>query len=211
MKLKAIIIEDNIEYCNEVEELLNSIENIEVDSCFHSLEEALEYFNNSKKIDLVILDIGLPGKDGISGIVDILSYCPEAKIAMLTIFDDEEKVFNSLKKGACGYLLKGEPEKRFKNAIDEIISGGSYFSPSIAQMLLQFFRKKKFSKVKITKREKEILMLMAEGFPKKQIADILNITFNTVDTHVKNIYKKLHVRCGVEAIVKAYKEGFIKL
>ena len=149
--------------------------------------------------------------DGISGIGEILNLNPGAKIVMLSVYDDEDRVFGALKNGACGYLLKGEMENHLQKAIDEIMSGGCFFTPSIAQMVLKFFRKKRFSKIKITKREKEILSLIGEGFAKKQIADKLHITYGTVDTHVKNIYKKLHVKCGVQAVIKAYREGIIKL
>ncbi|MCF8370126.1 MAG: response regulator transcription factor [Bacteroidales bacterium] len=209
MKTSTIIIEDNVEYCNEIIEKLRLIENVQVLGCFHSLEDALAFLDRGQTADFFLVDIGLPGMDGISGIGEILMRNPETKIAMLTIFDDKELVFNALKNGACGYLLKGESEGRFQKAIEEIVSGGGFFTPSIAQMVLKFFRKKPFSKHKITKREKEILQLMSDGLAKKQISDRLFISYSTVDSHVKNIYKKLHVNCGVQAVMKANEEGLI--
>jgi len=206
---RTIIIEDNAIYRQEMLETLNRIEGVRVVGNFGSVEEGLDFLQDHNEMDLCILDIGLPGMDGVSGISEIFKIVPEIKISMITVFDDDKRVFEALKKGACGYLLKGEVEGRLESAIQEIMAGGSFFTPTVAQKVLKHFRKKPFAKTKLTKREKEVLKQMKLGLPKKQIADKMIISYSTVDTHVKNIYRKLHVNCGVQAVMKAIEEGVV--
>ena len=209
VRIRTIIIEDNASYREEIILQIEKSTIVEVVASFPSLEDGLDFLDNEPDIDFFLVDIGLPGIDGVTGIPQLLEKSPNAKVAMHTVFDEKELVFEAIKQGACGYLLKGESEGRLEKAIEEIMSGGSFFSPTIAQQVLSFFRKRPLSKIKITKREKEILNLIAEGLAKKQIANKLFITYHTVDSHVKNIYQKLHVKCGVQAVIKAQQEGLI--
>jgi len=211
MKTKVILIEDDTEYIRETESVLNHSNIAEVVGAYCSIEDALYHINGHECIDVALVDIGLPGIDGIAGTKEILKVNPDIRVAMLTVYDDSERVFNAIKNGASGYLLKGEGGERLLKAIEEIEKGGSYFTPSVAQMVLSFFKRKPLfrKKISITPREQEILVLMSEGLAKKQIANQLGIKYNTVDSHIKNIYKKLHVRCGVQAVIEAYKDGII--
>lgn len=206
---KTVIVEDNHAYREELTGTVNRIDGFEVAADFDNMEALLDYLKNNHTINLCLLDIGLPGMSGIEGIREILTIAPSMKIAMISVFDDEKQVFSALKNGACGYLLKGEVENRLDMALREIMAGGSFFTPSIASLVLKYFRNKPFSKIKLTQREKDVLIQLKEGLPKKQIAEKLSIAYGTVDTHVKNIYKKLHVKCGVQAVMKAVEEGIV--
>jgi DNA-binding NarL/FixJ family response regulator len=129
---------------------------------------------------------------------------------MYTMFEDDDKLFKSLCAGANGYILKKTAPDKLHEAINEVICGGAPMSPSIARKVLHSFRVSgKIIDYDLSKREKEILLLLIEGYPTKQIASELFIAFDTVRTHLKNIYVKLHVNCGKEAIAKALKERIV--
>ena len=160
--------------------------------------------------DVVIMDIDLPGKTGIEGVRMIKEARPETHVVMYTMFEDDDKLFKSLCAGASGYLLKKTPPEKLESAIQEVMQGGAPMSPSIAKRVLNSFHaNKKIINYDLSKREKEILQLLIEGYPTKQIASELFIAFDTVRSHLKNIYMKLHVNCGKAAISKALKEKIV--
>ena len=160
--------------------------------------------------DVVIMDIDMPGKSGIDGVRMIKEARPQTNVVMYTMFEDDDKLFKSLCAGANGYILKKTAPDKLHEAINEVIQGGAPMSPSIARKVLHSFQGPgKIIDYDLSKREKEILLLLIEGYPTKQIASALFIAFDTVRTHLKNIYVKLHVNCGKEAISKALRERIV--
>jgi len=169
-----------------------------------SVEEFYERAENSLPVDVILLDIGLPGLSGLGAIHLLKEKFPEASIIMLTIFDDAERVFQALKAGAVGYLVKNTPLVKIREAIIETQNGGSPLSPEIARKVVQFFENPK-SKIEspLTEKEKQIVAGMVDGQSFKMIAANLGNTLETIKSHAKNIYKKLHVNSKGEVIAKS--------
>jgi DNA-binding NarL/FixJ family response regulator len=162
------------------------------------------------KPDVVIMDIHMPGKTGIEGVSEIKEARPQTFIIMYTMFENDESLFSSLCAGANGYILKKTSPFKLFEAINDVMEGGAPLSPSIAKRVLQSFEVKRSAQTyNITPREKEILQLLVKGYSIKMIGAELNISFDTVRTHLKNIYPKLHVNCGKEAIAKVLRERII--
>ena len=154
--------------------------------------------------DVVLMDINMPNVDGIEGLRKIKQRFPQVKVLMQTVFDDSEKVFNSIRNGASGYILKKDSPQRILQAIHEVNEGGAVMNPGIAQKVLDFFQPKKVANP-LSDRETQVLTLLAEGLSYKMVADRLGLSFHTVSTHTKNIYEKLHVASLGEAIAYYYK------
>lgn len=162
------------------------------------------------KPDVVIMDINMPGKTGIEAVKEIKEARPQTFIIMYTMFENDESLFSSLCSGANGYILKKTSPFKLFEAIDDVMEGGAPLSPSIAKRVLQSFEvRKSGQQYNITPREREILQLLIKGYSVKMIAGELMISFDTARTHLKNIYPKLHVNCGKEAIAKVLRERII--
>jgi DNA-binding NarL/FixJ family response regulator len=164
--------------------------------------------------DVLLMDLGLPGMSGVEGIKHAKLILPELTILVLTVYEENDLVFDALCAGACGYLVKKTPPSKLLEAIQEAFLGGSPMSANIARKVIDFFQQKKqFSPQKpqsiLTPREREILSGLVEGKSFKAIADSLFISIETVRFHFRNIYKKLHVHSQSEAVAKAIKEGII--
>ena len=166
------------------------------------------------KPDVVLMDIELPGLNGIDITKKICDRFPHVKILMQTVFNDSEKIFLALCAGASGYILKNDPPHKFIDAISEVYSGGAPVSSAVAKKVLGFFTNQNIILVSpgnedyhLSDREKEILHLMVESSNYKAIAEKTFISYETVRTHVKNIYKKLHVSSRNEAVMKAIRQG----
>jgi DNA-binding NarL/FixJ family response regulator len=169
-------------------------------------EEALETLP-SLNPDVVLMDIGLPGMSGIECIARLKRELPSTQIMMLTVFEDDERIFNSITAGATGYLLKNTPPAKLIEAISDLHAGGSPMSNQIARRLVREFQKphpKECDLSSLSARELEVLNLLAKGFLYKEIADTLKLSRHTVRTHIRNIYEKLQVRSRTEAVVKAF-------
>jgi DNA-binding NarL/FixJ family response regulator len=157
--------------------------------------------------DIVIMDINLPGMNGIECMNRIKEKCSDTQFMMFTIYEDDEKVFEALKAGAHGYLLKKTSKEKLLEALEELHNGGSPMSTSIARKVIAAFEKKNQPSETInalTNKEKQILNLLAKGFLYKEIADQLHLTRNTIKQHIHHIYEKLHVQNRTEAINKAF-------
>jgi DNA-binding NarL/FixJ family response regulator len=169
---------------------------------------------NSLDINVVLMDIALPGMSGIEGVKMAKSIKPDTDILMLTIYEDSEKVFDALCAGACGYLVKKTPPSKLLEAIKEVFEGGSPMSSQIARQVITAFKETKDLKMEnqefeLSAREKEVINLLAGGNNYQQIADQLYISVDTVRHHIKNIYKKLHVHTQSEAVAKAIRKKII--
>jgi DNA-binding NarL/FixJ family response regulator len=154
--------------------------------------------------DVVLMDINMPNVNGLEGLIQIRKMFPHIKVLMQTVFDDNENIFNSIRNGASGYILKKDTPNRILQAINEVYEGGAVMNPGIAQKVLEYFHPKK-QKILLSKRETQVLTLLAEGLSYKMVADKLGVSFHTINTHTKNIYEKLHVQSLGEAIAYYYR------
>lgn len=205
---KIVIFEDNDQLRGSLVALFRGIENFELTGDYNNCKDAANIARVYKP-DVVLMDIDMPGISGIQGVSLIKEARPITAIIMYTVFEDPERLFQCLCAGANGYLLKKTPPSRLIVAIEEVLAGGAPMSPSIATMVLESFQKKKANRYNLTTREVEVLQLLTKGYSTKMIAAELNIAFDTTRYHLKNIYQKLHVNCGKEAIVKALGEKIV--
>jgi DNA-binding NarL/FixJ family response regulator len=164
--------------------------------------------------DVVLMDIEMPGLSGIEITKNICEKFPQVRILIQTVFNDSEKIFHALCAGASGYILKNDPPHKYIEAINEVYNGGAPMSATVAKKMLGFFSNKNVVLVspgnndyRLSDREKELLRLMVEGHDYKTIAEKTFISYETVRTHVKHIYKKLHVASRSEAVMKAIQQG----
>jgi DNA-binding NarL/FixJ family response regulator len=212
MPYLLLIFEDNPRLRQSLELLLNDEQNFKVVASFADCNEGdkmVEQYN----ADLVVMDIDMPGIGGIEGVRRIKDANPEVKVVMHTMFDDDTRIFDSLCAGADGYLLKKTSPLQLVAALHEVMQGGAPVSPFVAQKVFQFFRQKenKKNEFNLTIREKEILELLVKGNSYKMIADKCFVSIDTVKKHLQNIYHKLHVNCGTDAVAKALQHKIIKL
>ena len=154
--------------------------------------------------DVILMDINMPVSDGIEGLKKIKENFPHIKVLMQTVFDDSDKVFDCIRNGASGYILKKDSPQRILQAIQEVYDGGAVMNPGIALKVLEYFQPQKTNNP-LSSRETEVLKLLSDGLSYKMVADKLFLSFNTVNTHVKHIYEKLHVSSLGEAIAFYYK------
>jgi DNA-binding NarL/FixJ family response regulator len=207
LKHKVVIIEDNIPLSDAFEEIINNSENYIVANTFSNCEDAVKNIkNDSPKI--ILMDIDLPGMNGVEGTKIIKKKLPNALIIMVTVFENSEMVFNALCAGACGYLTKNFKPNELIEALEEAIAGGAPMSIHIAKMVVSSFQKQN-SQITLSQREKEVLTLLAEGNSYDVLGDKLCISRNTIKFHLKNIYLKLQVHSNIEAIQKASRENLI--
>jgi DNA-binding NarL/FixJ family response regulator len=206
MPIRIIIFEDNDRLRESLAYLLQSVPDYEVQGDYNNCLEAATIARIYKP-DVVLMDIDMPGESGINGVSKIKEANPQTAVVMYTVFEDDEKLFQCLCAGANGYLLKKTPPEKIFEAIHEVVEGGAPMSPSIAKKVIGSFQSaKSTNQYDLTERELDVLQLLAKGHSTKAIADQLSIAYNTVRSHLKNIYTKLHVNCGKEAIAKVLAE-----
>lgn len=213
--MNIIIIEDTLTVRSMLVALLKSRDEYSVIAAVESAEEAVDFLAHNHA-DVVILDLCLPGISYDQAVRAIKKVCPEIVILVFTVSEDNETVFQALKAGATGYLLKtAQPEQIFA-ALEEIKAGGAPMSPSIARKVLSEFQEPNTDNdildmlSPLSKREAQILELLYHGFNSMEIADNLFISPHTVHTHIKKIYSKLHVNSRSQAIYEAVKQKLIK-
>ena len=202
------LVEDNHTFRNTVARVLNQAAGIECGRHFADSEGALAALDEGAVPDVVLLDVELPGLNGLEAVRRIKSLSPSTRVVMLTVFDDHDKVFRAICAGASGYLLKTSPVEKIIESIHEVMAGGAAMTPRVARSVLDMFAKLSAPRQDygLTAREQKILELMTQGLIKKEIADQLNLSYHTVDTHLRNIYTKLHVHTRTGAVSKALKE-----
>lgn len=204
-----IIFEDDDQLRNSLVILIGNSNDYTVIGNYVNAMDAAAIIRRYKP-DVIIMDINMPGKTGIQAVTEIKEAWPQTFIIMYTMFENDENLFSSLCAGANGYILKKTSPFKLFEAINDVMEGGAPMSPTIARRVLQSFEiKSSGQQYHLTTREKEILQLLIKGYSIKIIASELNISFDTARTHLKNIYPKLHVNCGKEAIAKVLRERII--
>ncbi|HVU28686.1 MAG TPA: response regulator transcription factor [Verrucomicrobiae bacterium] len=204
MRIGVSIVEDNRGTRESLTELLERADSLRFVSSHSSGEEALQQIP-VKAPDVVLMDINLPRMNGIECVARLKEQLPKIQVLMLTTYEESDLIFDSLRRGASGYLLKNMTPAELVQAIEQVHSGGAPMSMQIARKVVNHFQqiKKPQSEVeKLTKREQEILALLAKGYLYKEIADQLNISLSTVRAHLHAVYEKLHVQSRTEAVVK---------
>ena len=202
------LVEDNHTFRNTVARVLSEVEGVECSQHFANAEDALEALVGGAVPDVILLDVELPGKSGIQAVSQIKSISPSTRVVMLTVFDDHEKVFKAICAGASGYLLKTSPIEGIVESVHEALDGGAPMTPRVAKSVLDMFARlsRPRQDYGLTRQEQKILELMAQGLIKKEIAGRLALSYHTVDTHLRNIYAKLHVHTRTGAVAKALQE-----
>lgn len=205
--ITVAIVDDDKDVRDGIAVLINGTSGYQCVGAYASAEEAIEQIPKSA-IDVVLMDINMPQISGIECVTKLKLRQPSLQIMMLTSFEDDDKIFQSLLAGASGYLLKKTPPAKLLEAIEEIHKGGSPMSNQIARKVVETFQRSASPQdetINLTQREQEILSHLAKGYRYKEIADALFISVETVRTHLRNIYDKLHVRSRTEAVLKYLK------
>lgn len=200
--ISVSIVEDLPEIRNGLERLVKEQQDMLLYSVSSNAEEAMPELKRTQP-SIVIMDINMPGMNGIDCIRAVKADCPDTQFMIFTIYENDEKIFDALAAGASGYLLKKTPAEKILDAIKELYNGGSPMSTPIARKVINHFKEAKNPGHKnLTNKENEILNLLSKGFLYKEIAARLSISVGTVTQHIHNIYEKLHVSNKTEAINK---------
>ena len=202
------LIEDNHSFRHTLVRVLQGVADVECTRHFAHSEEALDELSHGAVPDVILVDVELPGMNGLEAVKHIRAISPSTRVVMLTVFDDHDKIFKAVCAGASGYLLKTSPMEKIIESIREAYTGGAPLTPRVARSVLDMFARASLphQDYGLTAREQNILELMTRGLIKKEIADNLSLSYHTVDTHLRNIYSKLHVHTRTGAVSKALKE-----
>ena len=206
MVITVSIVEDDSETRESLAELVNGAPGLRCISTYPTGEAALRQIPVEKP-DVALVDINLPGMNGIECVAKLKALLPSLQVIMLTTYEDSDLIFSSLRSGAKGYLLKNMPPQELVQAVAQVHAGGSPMPMHIARKVVDYFSQIEHSSTevdKLTSREQEILALLAKGALYKEIGDNLNISISTVRTHVQHIYEKLHVQSRMEAAKKYF-------
>ncbi len=211
--ISVAIVEDNDTIREGLAALINGTTGYSCVGAFGDCESFLSKLP-SLKVDVALMDIGLPGMNGIEGVGKAKLINPNLNILMLTVYEESQTVFKALCAGACGYLVKKTPPLRLLESIKDAFEGGSPMSSQIARQVITVFQqtpgiKDESGESDLSDREKEVLVSLAEGNNYNEIANRLFISVDTVRHHIRNIYKKLHVHSQSEAVAKAIRKGLI--
>ena len=211
--IRVVIFEDNRDLREGMTYLLNATPGIEMVGAFGDTSQ-LEKQVPLLKPDVIMMDIDMPGRSGLDATLVVKSISPSTQIIMLTVFEDEEKIFQAIRNGASGYLLKQTPPAEIIAAIFDVNQGGSPMTSSIARRVLYYFQHQepepqKAADYDLSPRERDILNSLVKGFSYKMIADEHFISLDTVRSHIRHIYEKLHVNSKTEAVLKAINEKIL--
>jgi DNA-binding NarL/FixJ family response regulator len=209
--MRVVLIEDVREVRDGLSALISGTPGYECVATYGRMETALAKIKDDDP-DVILTDLGLPGISGIDGIERLRGMFPQTPVVALTIFDNDEQIFDALCRGASGYLLKTTPPARLLEALQEAVDGGSPMSPAIASRVVRLFRTfrpPEHAEYRLTPQETQLLKLLVDGHHKKTAAREMGISFHTVSFHLKNIYDKLQVHSKTEAVAKALREKLV--
>ena len=211
MAIKVSIVEDNEQLRTTLAKMISRSEGFECLGQHPSAEAGLEAIPKEKP-DVVLMDINLPGINGVECVRKLKQILPNTQVVMLTAYEDTENIFNSLAAGAAGYLLKRSKSQEILDAVRDVLAGGSPMSTHIARKVVQSFQSRPAAapsepEAELSPREQEVLNLLSQGFMYKEISDKLGISFETVRTYIRRIYEKLHVLTRTEAVAKALRRA----
>ena len=204
MPISVSIVEDNDKLRETLARVLNRADGFRCVSDYSNAEDALKHLPQVLP-DVVLMDINLPGMNGVECVRQLKQALPKTQVMMLTVYEDTENIFNALTSGASGYMLKRTSSKELLNAIQEVYRGGSPMTMHIARKVVQSFQKtapSSQSTETLSDREQQVLDLLSQGLMYKEIADKLTISYETVHTYIRRIYEKLQVRTRTEAVAK---------
>lgn len=209
--IKLLIYEDNPQLREGLSMLISGSDGFEVLAAFKNCENVVQEMEAFKP-DVILMDIDMPGVNGLEGLKKIREVDSQVKILMLTVFDDNKNIFNAISNGANGYILKKTPPARLLEYIAEAHTGGAPMTASVATQVLKMFssmNNERGEDYNLSEREKQVLQLLVEGFSYKMIASEMFISIDTVRSHIKKIYEKLHVNSKSEAVAKAFKDKIV--
>lgn len=210
MNIRVSIVEDNAKVRSSLEKLIQVTPGFKCVSVYPNAEEALTGLPETRP-DVVLMDINLPGMNGVECVRQLKPRLPGTQVVMLTVYEYTELIFKALSAGATGYLLKQTPPSQLLDAVREVHQGGSPMSSHIARKVVASFQQLPGPSAKeletLTAREQEVLDYLAKGFLYKEIAEAMSISYDTVHTHIRKIYEKLHVRSRTEAVAKRLSHG----
>lgn len=210
--VRVAVVEDHHKFRECLEFLLNNTEGYKCVGAYRTMEEALEKIGNNLP-DAVLLDIGLPGMNGIEGVKLLKERHPDLLVLMNTVYDDDERVFDALCAGASGYLLKTTPPALLLGSVQQAVAGGAPMSPEVARRVIRLFREVRppeRSDYQLTPHELRLLQLLVDGHSYKSAATALGVTTKTISFHLQKIYDKLQVHSKSEAVSKALRQRLTK-
>ena len=210
--IRVAIIEDHREIREGLNELIDGAPGFHVTGVFSSMEDALAGIDRQVP-DIALVDIGLPGISGIEGIPLLIARHPALSAVALTVYEDDERIFQAICAGACGYLLKKIPPDRLLESIREVVNGGAVMSPEVARRVMAVFRvirPPEHDYHQLTPHEIRLLKLLVEGHNYKTAANELRVSIHTISFHLRGIYQKLQVHSKSEAVAKALRDGILR-
>lgn len=212
-KISVVIFDDSKNIRDAIATLIASNDEMRLAGSFADARDLKQHLETTKP-DVVLMDIDMPYINGIEAVKEIRASFPKIPVMMLTVFDDEDRVFNSIRAGAVGYMLKNTNPVKLLDAIGEVHLGGAPMTPSIARKVMELFQHQKTQtgaseNYNLSEREKDVLRLLVDGKAYKMISDQLGISYETVRTHMKHIYEKLHVASMTEAVAKAIQQKIL--
>lgn len=210
-KIKVIYYEDNSNLREGISFLIQSTPQLDLLATF-SNADTVKVDTEELKPDVILMDIDMPGTNGIDAVAIVKAVSPKTQVIMLTVFDNEEKIFNAIRNGASGYLLKHTPPSEIIDSIFDVNKGGSPMTANVARKVLQYFQsqpKAQKEDYNLSERELQIVKGLVSGYSYKAIAAELFISIDTVRSHIRRIYEKLHVNSKTEAVLKAINEGLV--
>jgi DNA-binding NarL/FixJ family response regulator len=208
------IVEDHEPLRRNLQRLCSSARQLACSATFASAEAMLKELraaDDTAKPDVMLMDVGLPGRSGLDALADVIALAPDCRVVILTVFEDEKKISDSIRAGACGYLLKTARPDDIVAAIHEAANGGSPMSPAIASSVVKLLAKlmKPSTPVALSPREREMLALIVDGLTAKEMADRLDVSVHTIDTHTRHLFRKLGVHSRAAAAARALRDRLV--
>jgi len=207
--IRVVIYDDHEQRRNSLMQLIELTDNIQCINAYPDCTSVVEDMKQDRP-DVVLMDIEMPGIDGITGVGLLKRQFPGIRVIIQTVYDDSDKIFAALQAGAEGYILKNTDAEKTLQSIEEVYKGGAFMTPSVALRVMKFFNSETTRQAEtLTQKEKEVLKHLTEGNSYKMVADKMNISYYTVNSHIKKIYEKLHVHSLGEAVSLALKNKIV--